>query len=183
MCGSTCHCWEGFGDVAGFFGSARRRRKDVASRTHPVGILGAGGGFCWWPVMHVIIRFITCHRERGYALRRRSAALTAIAPASRVARWGQGPASPRPAPGASRLSFAGGERWWTPLRCDICCSEKEVISMAIGRTTIRSTKSGTRVTTRQKTGNTTVTRTTGAGKKPKTTVSTRVGKTTFTKTT
>jgi hypothetical protein len=54
--------------------------------------------------------------------------------------------------------------------------------MGIGRTTIRSTKSGTRVTTRVKNGNTTVTTTTGAGKKPRKTVSTRVGKTTYTKT-
>lgn len=51
----------------------------------------------------------------------------------------------------------------------------------MGRTTIRTTKSGTRITTRQKCGNTTITRTTGAGKKPRTTISTRVGKTTYTK--
>lgn len=54
--------------------------------------------------------------------------------------------------------------------------------MAQGRTTIRQTKSGTRVTTRFKSGNTTVTKTSGAGKKPRTTVSTRVGKTTYTRT-
>jgi hypothetical protein len=52
----------------------------------------------------------------------------------------------------------------------------------MGRTTVRSTKSGTRVTTRTKIGNTTVTRTTGAGKKSRTTVSTRVGKVTYTRT-
>ncbi len=53
--------------------------------------------------------------------------------------------------------------------------------MAIGRTTFRSTKSGTRITTRTKTGNTTITRTVGAGKKPKTTISTRSGKNTYTR--
>jgi hypothetical protein len=37
----------------------------------------------------------------------------------------------------------------------------------MGQTTIRSTKGGTRVTTRVKSGTTTVTRTTSAGKKPK----------------
>jgi len=57
---------------------------------------------------------------------------------------------------------------------------REVIQM--GRTTIRTTKTGTRITTRVKSGNTTVTRTTGAGKKPRTTTSTRVGKTTYTNT-
>ena len=54
--------------------------------------------------------------------------------------------------------------------------------MGIGRTTVRTTKSGTRVTTRNKVGNTTITRTSGAGKKARTTVSTRLGKTTYTKT-
>lgn len=43
----------------------------------------------------------------------------------------------------------------------------------MGRTTVRYTKTGARVTTRLKTGNTTVTRTTGAGKKPRTTITTR----------
>ena len=49
----------------------------------------------------------------------------------------------------------------------------------MGRTTIRRTKTGTRITTRTKVGNTTVTRTSGAGKKPRTTISHRAGKTTF----
>jgi hypothetical protein len=48
--------------------------------------------------------------------------------------------------------------------------------------TIRQTKSGTRVTTRTKFGNTTITRTTGAGKKARTTTSTRIGNTTYTRT-
>ena len=56
--------------------SARRRRKDVASRTHPAGISGAGAGFRLRVIMHVII--ITRDRERGYALRRKSAALTRV---------------------------------------------------------------------------------------------------------
>ena len=44
----------------------------------------------------------------------------------------------------------------------------------MGQTTIRSTKSGTRITTRTKLGKTTVTNTSGAGKKAKTTISTKV---------
>ena len=55
-----------------------RRRKGVASRTHPAGIFGAGAGFRLRPDMHVIIRFIARDRERGYALRRKSAALTRV---------------------------------------------------------------------------------------------------------
>ncbi len=51
----------------------------------------------------------------------------------------------------------------------------------MGQTTVRRTKTGTRVTKRIKTGNTTVTKTYGAGKKTKTTISTKVGKTTFTR--
>jgi hypothetical protein len=46
--------------------------------------------------------------------------------------------------------------------------------------TFRTTKSGTSMTTRRKSGNTTVTTTTGFGKKPRTTFSTRFGKTTYT---
>lgn len=49
--------------------------------------------------------------------------------------------------------------------------------------TIRSTKGGNRVTSRIKMGKTTVTKTTGGNKKPRTTVSTRVGNVTYTKTT
>jgi len=49
--------------------------------------------------------------------------------------------------------------------------------------TVRSTKSGTRTTTRTKSGNTTITRTSGAGKKPRTTISTRLGKATYTRST
>jgi hypothetical protein len=51
----------------------------------------------------------------------------------------------------------------------------------MGRTTIRLTKSGPRITTRVKAGNTTRTTTFGASKKPKTTYSSRVGRTTYTK--
>lgn len=45
--------------------------------------------------------------------------------------------------------------------------------------TVRMTKSGQRISTRTKVGNSTVTRTYGAGKKMKTTISTRVGNVTY----
>jgi hypothetical protein len=53
--------------------------------------------------------------------------------------------------------------------------------IGMGRTTIRRTKTGTRITTRTKVGNTTVTRTSGGGKKTRNTISHRMGKTTFTR--
>jgi hypothetical protein len=81
-------------------------------------------------------------RERGYALRRKSAAAAQLAPASRVARWGQGPASPRPAPRASRQrgakSVAGEEFQLWKLKDDhtatLTCEDgngKAVFSKAI----------------------------------------------------
>jgi hypothetical protein len=45
----------------------------------------------------------------------------------------------------------------------------------MSKITIRTTKSGTRTTTRNKVGNTTITKTSGAGKKSRTTVTTRSG--------
>lgn len=53
--------------------------------------------------------------------------------------------------------------------------------MAIGRTTIRYTKSGVNFTTRVKSGKTTVTRTVRSGKKPRTTVTTRFSNATYTR--
>jgi hypothetical protein len=45
--------------------------------------------------------------------------------------------------------------------------------------TVRLTKSGTRITRRQKSGKARITQTHGAGKKSKNTLSQRVGKTTY----
>lgn len=52
----------------------------------------------------------------------------------------------------------------------------------MARYTVRYTKKGPRITTRTKIGNTTVTRTTGAGKKPRTTMTTRGRTSTWSKT-